>query len=118
MLFSHIHEDSNIIEIIKNKFIPEINSLSINNITLIYPLDIGSIKNPKKEAIINEIIEIIGEKFVSNKIVKLHDMSISCCKFIKNLENENQLLFQKIVNYQRNLFKKNRKQKSKSIGLC
>jgi hypothetical protein len=114
LLFSHIHEDSNIIDIIKNKVIPEIISLSINNITIIYSLDIGSIRNSKKEAIINEIIEIIGEKFISNKIVKLHDMSISCCKFIKNSENENQLLFQKIVNYQ----KKIKKRKPKSIKSC
>lgn len=115
LLFSHIHEDSNIIDIIKNKVIPEIISLSINNITIIYSLGIGSIRNSKKEAIINEIIEIIGEKFISNKIVKLHDMSISCCKFIKNSENENQLLFQKIVNYQRNLFKKKLKNASQKV---
>ena len=115
LLFSHIHEDSNIIDIIKNKVIPEIISLSINNITIIYSLGIGSIRNSKKEAIINEIIEIIGEKFISNKIVKLHDMSISCCKFIKNSENENQLLFQKIVNYQRNLFKTKLKSASQKL---
>lgn len=112
MFFSHINEESNIIEVVKNKIINKIN-LKNNSITIIYSIGIGSIKNMKKEDNIKKMIELFDTKFNLEVIQKNHDLSISCLKIIKTLNNDNNLLFKKLINSKESSLEKNLNLKKK-----
>ena len=112
MFFSHINEESNIIEVVKNKIINKIN-LKNNSITIIYSIVIGSIKNMKKEDNIKKMIELFDTKFNLEVIQKNHDLSISCLKIIKTLNNDNNLLFKKLINSKESSLEKNLNLKKK-----
>ena len=76
-------------------------------------MGLGAFRNPKKEIIIEKIFELFGENFIGNKILKIHDLSISCLKLLNN-DNDNQLLFQKMKNSQENYFNKKMKEEKVS----
>ena len=112
LFFSHINEESNIIEVVKNKIINKIN-LKNNSVTIIYSIGIGSIKNMKKEDNIKKMIELFDTKFNLKVIQKNHDLSISCLKIIKTLNNDNNLLFKKLINFKESSLEKNLNSKKK-----
>lgn len=105
-------KESNIIEVVKNKIINKIN-LKNNSVTIIYSIGIGSIKNMKKEDNIKKMIELFDTKFNLEVIQKNHDLSISCLKIIKTLNNDNNLLFKKLINFKESSLEKNLNSKKK-----
>lgn len=113
LFFAHISEKSNIIEVIKEKIINNIN-IKNNSVTIIYSIGTGSIKNKEKEDKIKKMIELFEPKFILKIIEKNHDSSISCLKFIKTLNNDdNNLLFKTIINFKKSSLEKNLNLKTK-----
>jgi len=96
VFFSHITEESNISQIIKEKIIPSLLKIKIINMNIIYSKSVGPLENKKKDNNIKEIIYTIDKIFTSTKIIKEHNFIISCLKLIKTIEND--LLFKSIIN--------------------
>ena len=105
LFFSHIDEDSNIIEIIEQKIIPILSNVILNNILIIYSRGIGPISNIKKDYHINEAIDKIDTIFKSEKKIYEHKNIISCLKLIRSSQNDNKTLMNKIIKFQSSLFK-------------
>lgn len=59
------------------------------------------------------MIELFDTKFNLEVIQKNHDLSISCLKIIKTLNNDNNLLFKKLINFKESSLEKNLNSKKK-----
>ena len=112
VFFAHINEQSNIIEVVTNKIINKIN-ITNNNAAIIYSIGTGSIKNKEKENNINKMLELFGTKFNLKIIEKNHDLSISCLKLIKTLNDDNNLLFERLIMFKESSLKKHLDTKKK-----
>ena len=102
VFFSHIDEESEILKIIHNEFIPELNKIEVDNIIIIYSIGIGPILNKKKEDNINELIKILESRYKCTKIIKNHKASISCLKLLNN--NQNKILLGNLIEKQKQYF--------------